>query len=174
MIRRDFKKEPDYLIEVFGRTIKSFFPKIGKWVNHINEPRYKNMLTYHLPILFWEAVFLFLFKLQSTRNVNYQLVEREKFLQNFKNLFPILGIPQHTLQRLPDQGTLKYFLTKLSYAQLEEITCEMGKRMIRKRVLESSRLLDKYYLIAIDGTRFLSFKERHCPHCLKKKIGTLF
>ena len=172
MIRRDFKKEPDYLIEVFGRTIKSFFPKIGKWVKYINEPRYKNMLTYQLPILFWEAVFLFIFKLQSTRNINYQMVEKEKFFENFKKLFPILGITQHTLQRLPDQGTLKYLLKKLSYDELEKITLKMGKRLIRKRVLESSRLLDKYYLIAIDGTRFLSFKERHCPHCLKKKIAT--
>lgn len=172
MIRRDFEKEPDYLIEVFGRTIKSFFPKIGNWVNHIKDPRYHNMITYHLSILFWEGVFLFLFKLQSSRNINYRLVKSRNFLENFEKLFPIIGVYQDTLERLPDQGTLKYLLKKLSFDELEKILVEMIKRLIRKRVLEGSRLLDKYYLIAFDGTRHLSFKKRHCPHCLKKKIGS--
>ncbi len=45
----------------------------------------------------------------------------------------------------------------------------MVKRLIRKRVLERSRLLDKYYLIAIDGTGYLGFKKRHCKKCLVSK-----
>lgn len=45
----------------------------------------------------------------------------------------------------------------------------MVKRLIRKRVLERSRLLDKYYLIAIDGTGYLGFKKRHCEKCLVSK-----
>ncbi len=38
--------------------------------------------------------------------------------------------------------------------------------MIRKKVLYRCRLLDHYFLIAIDGTGMLTFPERHCPHCL--------
>lgn len=45
----------------------------------------------------------------------------------------------------------------------------MIRRLLRKKVLYPFRLLDKYFRIAIDGTRLFSFKERHCPHCLKTK-----
>ncbi len=54
MTRREPKKEPDYLIEVFARTIKSFFPKIGKWVNKIKDPRYTKKADYHRSIMFWQ------------------------------------------------------------------------------------------------------------------------
>jgi hypothetical protein len=45
----------------------------------------------------------------------------------------------------------------------------MINRLIRMRALEKYRLLGKYYMIAIDGTGHLMFKERHCPHCLTRK-----
>jgi hypothetical protein len=35
--------------------------------------------------------------------------------------------------------------------------------LIRKKVLYRYRLLDRYFLIAIDGTGMLTFPERHCP-----------
>ena len=46
----------------------------------------------------------------------------------------------------------------------------MVRNLIKSRVLEKYRLFGKYYLIAIDGTRFLKFDERHCKHCLRKEI----
>ncbi|QSZ27442.1 hypothetical protein ACETAC_00450 [Aceticella autotrophica] len=30
-------------------------------------------------------------------------------------------------------------------------------------------MLDKYWVIAVDGTGVASFSERHCKHCLKKE-----
>jgi len=46
----------------------------------------------------------------------------------------------------------------------------MVRRLIKSRVVERYRLLERYYLVAIDGTRFLRFNERHCKNCLRKKI----
>ncbi|KYH24957.1 hypothetical protein CLTEP_28170 [Clostridium tepidiprofundi DSM 19306] len=45
----------------------------------------------------------------------------------------------------------------------------MLKEMFKKRSLEHYRLLDKYWVIAIDGTGLFKFKEKHCEHCLKKE-----
>lgn len=39
------------------------------------------------------------------------------------------------------------------------------------KALANWRLLERYYLIAIDGTGMLTFKKRHCPHCLKATIN---
>ena len=33
------------------------------------------------------------------------------------------------------------------------------------------RFKDKYFQIVIDGTGIMSFKERHCKHCLKRKYN---
>jgi hypothetical protein len=45
----------------------------------------------------------------------------------------------------------------------------MIKELFKKRSLESYRLLNKYWCIAIDATGLFSFSERHCEHCLKKE-----
>ena len=171
MITRDFKKEPDYLIEVLAKTINGFFPDIGKWVGKIKDPRMINKTKYNLSVLYWTGIFLFLFKLESTRNINYCLGDEEKFFANFSALFPILGISQSELEKLPDHQTLTYLLKKLSPHELEKIGVKAVKRLIRKRVLEKFKLFGVYYLIAVDGTRMIKFKERHCDNCLSKKIG---
>ncbi len=44
----------------------------------------------------------------------------------------------------------------------------MVETLIRKKVLYRYRLLDRYFLIAIDGTGMLTFPERHCPRCLTR------
>ena len=45
----------------------------------------------------------------------------------------------------------------------------MINRLIRMKALEKFRLLGEYYMIAVDGTGHLVYKERHCPHCLTKE-----
>jgi len=45
----------------------------------------------------------------------------------------------------------------------------MVHALIRKKVLEYSRLFEEYYTIAIDGTGVHYYRHRHCEHCLTKK-----
>ena len=63
MITRDFKKEPDYLIEVLAKTINGFFPNIGKWVGEIKDPRMILKTKYDLSVLFWIGYLKLLFLL---------------------------------------------------------------------------------------------------------------
>lgn len=42
-------------------------------------------------------------------------------------------------------------------------------RLLRMKALNKFRLFDSYFMIAVDGTGHLAFKERHCPHCLTKE-----
>lgn len=43
--------------------------------------------------------------------------------------------------------------------------------LIKNRALEKYRLFNKFYLIAVDGTRFQTFKEQHCENCLRKEVS---
>lgn len=162
--------------EVFTKTIHHFFPKIGRWVSQINDPRMVNMIDYELLVLFWEGFFLFLFQLGSSRNIDYTF--GKEFLTNFKELFPLLGIQNYNMERMPNHDTLIDLLIKLSPTDLEKICIEMTRRLIRQRVLEQYRLLDQYYLIAIDGTTTITISENQYKknpekykHCLRRKIN---
>ena len=46
----------------------------------------------------------------------------------------------------------------------------MIQTVLRNKTLNEWRLLDKWYLIGIDGTGTVGFKHRHCPKCLKRKL----
>jgi hypothetical protein len=41
-------------------------------------------------------------------------------------------------------------------------------RLVRSRTLEQARLLGKYAVL-IDATGYLTFRQRHCEHCLTRK-----
>ena len=45
----------------------------------------------------------------------------------------------------------------------------MITRLLRMKCLKPFRLLDKYYMVAVDGTGHLAFADRHCPYCLTKE-----
>jgi hypothetical protein len=98
---------------------------------------------------------------------------KKNFIDNFKTIFPILGIEQDPaeIKRIIDYGAIIDTLIKLPPDSLEKIEIQMVKHLIRKRILEKYRLLDTYYLIAIDATQNLMFKGHHCDHCLRKKTG---
>lgn len=160
------------LIEGFARTIKNVFPRLGWWLKFIAEPRCIGKVKYHRTIMFWTAIFVFLLQLKSSRNINYRLNKSSTFIENFKTLFSLLKVETYEpFERFPDYGTLNDMLKKLSYSYLEKVQVKMVKWMINKRMLEKFRLMGQYYLVAIDGTQFLIFEERHCPHCLRKETG---
>lgn len=107
----NYEEQSEKIPEVFAKTIHHFFPKIGKWVWQIEDPRKVNMIDYELSILFWEGFFLFLFQLVASRNIDYTF--GRKFLDNFKALSPLLGIQDYNLKRMPNHGTLIDLLVKL-------------------------------------------------------------
>ena len=105
---------------------------------------------------------MFLLRLGSKRKISYKL-STELFLKNLCALTNIYD------EKTAHHDTLEYFCQRLEPEQLYKIRHKMVNRLIRKKCLNKFRLLDSYFMIAIDGTGHLVFKERHCPHCLSKK-----
>ena len=163
------------LPETFAKTIKRFFPELGNAINAIDDPRMLNKTVYDLSVLVWMGIFCFFFKIGASRNLNYTIgyYSESHFLDNFKLLFSVLGIDSSSinLERMPDFQTLIYLMEKLEPEILEEVIIKMLQNLLRKKVFESERLLDTWYTLAIDGTQIVTFDEKHCEHCLKRKIG---
>ena len=148
--------------DVFFKTIHHFFPKLTKWLEAVDDPRNKNKITYSPSHLLWLGIFLFLLRLGSKRDIKYKL-STDLFLKNLCTLTNIYD------DKTAHHDTVEYFCQRLEPEQLYKIRHKMVNRLIRKKCLNRFRLLDSYFMIAIDGTGHLVFKERHCPHCLSKK-----
>jgi len=158
----------------FVKTIRTFFPKLGKWVRAISDPRNANQIDYDSEVIVWVAIFVGLLRLGSMRNINL-LIGRDSddpsiFLDNFKSLFPLLNIKQFDLEGIPHYDTVIRLINRLDLKDIEQIFVKMLRYLIRKKALEKFRLVDKYYQIAIDGSRILKFNSRHCDQCLSRKI----
>ncbi len=72
------------------------------------------------------------------------------------------------VEQAPHGDTLNYAFKDISPLQVQESLTHLVEILIRKKVLERYRLLDRYYVVVIDGTGNYSFSERHCKHCLTR------
>ncbi len=135
----------------FSSTIKQF-----------KDPRNPEKIKYPLNHLICTGILLFLCKLGSRRQIKY-FFNTPEFINNLNHF------AKTKLESVAHPDTLEYSLERLSPKYPAKLRTQMNRNLIRNKYFENSRLLNNYYLIAVDGTGFLSFNERHCPHCLKKK-----
>lgn len=153
-------------VKIFLKTIWHFFSGFSGWLQSIPDSRNKKKITYTLGQLFWVGVFLFLFKLNSRRNIKFRLTSAG-FISNLKLM---LNSSKYS-EKVPHGDTVNYLLERVPFEYIANVRTEMLRALIRKKSFVKDRLLDKYYLIVIDGTWMLSFNKRHCKNCLKRDMG---
>ena len=121
------------------------------------------MIVYDKRFLSWWGLLLFSFKLGSRRQLDFQLRDLEtKVLGNVNRL----AATQQ--ESLPVHKTLDHFLSHVGSPAIGALRTQCIRQLIRNKVLDDIRL-DGQFVIATDGTGFLSFSQRHCPHCLVQK-----
>ena len=138
---------------------------LGKWTAlfaGVSDPRHPNLIIYPLVSLLFTGTLLFICRLGSRRGVNDKLRQNEPSQAKFAAWFGI--------ETIPHGDTLNYGYQRLKVDEVQEVVCRSVETLIRKKVLYRFRLLGVYFLVAIDGTGVLTFRERHCPQCLTKKM----
>ena len=106
---------------------------------------------------------LFLFRLGSRRDANNKLRRNGPSATKFAAWFGV--------QDAPHGDTLNYAFQRIAVDEVQEVVCRLVARLIRKKVLYRYRLLGVHYLVVIDGTGVLSFRQRHCLHCLTRRLS---
>ena len=150
------------ILDVFFKTTNHFFPKLSKLLNQVADPRQIKKIKYRPSHLLWLGVFLFLTRLGSKRQIKY-LFSTEEFRKNMGILC------QSFTESIAHHDTLENLLKKLNPDEVSAVRHKMITRLLRMKCLAPFRLLDKYYMVAVDGTGHLAFSRRHCPHCLTKE-----
>ncbi len=153
-------REQKALLRAFTGTVQHYW---GNWptvFSGVKDPRNLDLITYSLPGLLFTGTFLFVCRLGSRRGMNDQLRGNGPTEAKFAAWFGV--------ERIPHGDSLNYTFRRLEVDEVQEIICRRVESLIRKKVLYRYRLLGMYFLVAIDGTGVLTFRERHCPYCLTK------
>jgi hypothetical protein len=150
---------------ILARTTRHFFPDLNGWIDHIPDPRFEPFVTYHKRFLLWWGLALFLCKLASRRQLDFQLGSDGPEVLN--NLNRLAGTRQGTR---PVHNTLNYFLGRIGSAAVAGLLGLLVNRLIRMKALDAARLQGRF-VILIDGSGLFLFHRRHCPHCLTQSHG---
>jgi hypothetical protein len=122
-------------------------------------------VIYDKPFLLWWGLALFLCKLGSRRQLDYQLnTDGPEVLNNLNRL---AGTAQTTR---PVNKTLDYFVGGIGSAAIAGLGQKMVHRLVRMKALDEARLQGRF-LVLIDGTGYLVFHYPHCEHCLTQQHG---
>jgi hypothetical protein len=142
-----------------------FFPELNTWIEEIPDPRFLPLVVYPKRFLLWWGLSLFLCKLASRRQLDYQFnTDGPAVLGNLNRL---AGTAQ---SRRPVNQTLEYFLEKIGRAPIAGLRQRMVQRLIRRKALDAARLQGRF-VVLIDGSGCPVFGSRHCDHCLTQRHG---
>lgn len=143
------------------KTINHFFP-FFKLLQRTPDPRNLAYITYPIQNLLWIGIVMFIARLGARRQISC-ILRKTAFLSHVQQ---VCGSEVDTVAH---GDTLNYLLCRLLPENLMKICTAIIRRLLRGRVLEFARLLNRYYLIAVDGTNVQTFNSPHCPHCLTFK-----
>jgi hypothetical protein len=122
-------------------------------------------VVYAKHFLLWWGLSLFLCKLGSRRQLDYQLnTDGPEVLANLNRL---AGTAQTTR---PVNKTLEYFVGRIGSGPIAGLGQKMLNRLVRMKALDEARLQGRF-LVLVDGSGYLTFHDRHCEHCLTQKHG---
>jgi hypothetical protein len=145
--------------EVHYNVLKHFFPDFVKWLKEVRDPR-KNVeaCTYPIEYILMTVLMMHCGQCGSRRQLGRELTGKRLG----GNLWRMIGKAYSNVVCHPD--TMNGVLEVLEPEELDNLIVAIVTRLRRCRALDRFRF-DGLLTVAIDGTKILKFKERHCEHC---------
>jgi hypothetical protein len=147
---------------VLSKTLAHFWPDHRAWLTEVPDTRDQDKITYGRRFLLLMGLMVFLLKRGSRRQARFERDSPEALA----NLNGLSGCDQKTLAH---SDTLNYFLSRVPPVGLDRLRRAMVRRRIRMKALDDGRLLG-HFLVVVDGTGQLHFRQKHCEHCLTRTV----
>ena len=148
------------LFKAFVVTVQHFFGGFRRLFQGLTDPRHPAYITYPVPVVMATGVLMFLLRLGARRQIGNLLRGNGPSAAKYQLLFEV--------ESCPHGDTLNYLYARSDIAEVQEVVTGMTETLIRRKVLYRHRLLDRYFLVVVDGTGMLTFSERHCPYCMTR------
>lgn len=156
--RDEDQHEKFLILKAFLTTFHHFFGDFDALFQTVDDPRRPELITYPLAALAFAGVLMYFCRVGARRQIAHLFRKNGPSAAKFQALFGT--------DTCPHGDTLNVTFGRLNPDQVQAVVTALVRTLIRKKVLYRYRLLDHYFLIAIDGTGRLTFPERHCPHCM--------
>ena len=150
---------------IVAKSVRHFWPSFSAWLNELPDTRKQELVVYDRRFLMWWGILLFQLRLGSRRQLDYHLRDLETHVLD--NLNRLADTAQDSL---PVHKTLDHFLGHVGSAALAHLLTLSIRRLIRMKALDHIRR-DSSFVVALDGSGYLSFSRPHCPVCLTRKQG---
>ncbi len=160
---RPTKDIPFY--KIFFKIVKRYFyPSLFSDINDIlSDPRDTSKIKFSLNYIFWVGIFVFVFKLEARRRINF-MFNNKKFISNLSNILSCC------INEMAHSDTVNKLVINLKHTELSEIRYRTVYYLIRSKVLDKFRFY-KSFVLVIDGTGYVSFKYPHCKRCIKVELN---
>lgn len=140
-----------------------FFPFLPERLGTVSDSRVQESCWFSALQLAVEGLLIFLGLSGSRRQFGADIRDGDEVRANLERLL------EQPVERIATPDAVNYFLAGLPDRELADIAVEMTAHLLRQRSLEDFRFLDRYWLMAMDGTEMFSFHHEHCPRCLVRR-----
>lgn len=141
---------------------RQMLPVLLKKLSRIKDPRQPNKIKHKLDVLMAYGILLFVFQTGSRREANKQM-SKPIFWDNVKAMFP-------EIESLPHADTLARLLERIDVEEIQNCLVELLQDLMRRKKFKNY-LINKRYLIAVDGTQKLFRNYPWEPEALKRHVG---
>ena len=162
-VREPHEEQQFFLLRSLLYTVTHFFGGFNRMFENVTDPRDPEKIIYSLPCLNFAGILMFLSGFGARRQIGLLLRGNGPSAEKFNALF--------NTDECPHGDTLNAVFRNLRTDEMQEAVTSLSETLIRKKVLYPWRLFGRYFTVAVDGTGVLTFRERHCRHCLTKKMS---
>ncbi len=156
------KKDKQETAEAALKVHRRMLPVLLKKLSKIKDPRQPKKTKHSLTVLMIYGIMLFINNMTSLRNCNKEM-STAIFFKNMTAMFP-------EFETMPHADTLKRLLETINVTEIEESLLELFEDLIKKKKFRNN-LINKGYVIAIDGTQKFTRTDKWSEECLCRHVG---
>ena len=139
---------------------RAILPGLLEKFARLKDPRRPGRIRHKLTVLMVYGLLLFIFQYASRREANREL-SCPTILDTLRAIFP-------EVDGTPHLDTLARLLEKIPAEQIENILGTTVRKLLRKKKLQAL-LVEKHYVVAIDGTQKFARTASFAPEALHRK-----
>lgn len=158
--KREKKNEIKALDSIVG-IIKQYLPSLVKDIEKVTDKRNKSYVTYEMKVIMIVQILGYVSEQKSMRSMSSNF-NTEEMIENIGKILEV------DIEELPHYDTINDAIQNVKVDEVLEVIKNIIRHLIRSKILDKFRVMNKFFQIVVDGTGLMSFKEKHCDNCLKR------
>jgi hypothetical protein len=166
---RELKRTIENLGAEFIRVVRHLFGGLNEAADGLSDPRDPDLIDYPARAILWPAILMFVCRLGARRKIHFKF-NTPSVRRYIRELTRLTG---KVADAVVHGDTVRNVLAVLLVEEIAKVRTDLVRSLIEKRRLETSRLLGRYYVVAVDGSGHLALGHEASPFtagCLTRRL----